>query len=69
MMYSKLSRSTESLLFIAVLKLTLQQLKDAVEDRSEWRGFVYRITKSRERLNGLKKRKSHMIHPQITHAR
>lgn len=33
-------------------QLTLQQLKDAVEDRSEWRGFVYRITKSRERLNG-----------------
>ena len=30
----------------------LIELRELVESRHEWRAFVYRVTKSRERLNG-----------------
>ena len=30
----------------------LKELRELVESRHEWRVFVHRVTKSRERLNG-----------------
>ena len=30
----------------------LKDLRELVESRHEWRAFVHRVTKSRERLNG-----------------
>ena len=30
----------------------LKELRELVESRHEWRAFVHRVTKSRERLNG-----------------